>query len=322
MTDPITDFQALIRWAHGWPLDDDIERALREDLGRRRHDVTSEALIDKQTTGQATLIAREPGVTCGIVLIREVVLHASAHLDTELHVSDGDAITTGAHLATFTGTLRDILRVERTVLNYLTHLSGIATLTRQYTDAIAGTGAVVCDTRKTLPGLRWLQKYAVKCGGGTTHRLGLHDAVLIKDNHIAHIPPDELAQRIAEAVERAHKKQVLLKKPRPLKFIMVEVDTLDQLERVLPAPIDFVLLDNMPPDVLRQAVEMRDKRAPKVKLEASGGITLETIRAVAESGVDRISVGALTHSAASLDIGLDIAPAPGSDAGDSPGAAG
>jgi len=308
MTDPITDFAALIRWADGWPLDDDIERALREDLGRRRHDVTSEALIDRQTQAAASIVARQPGVVCGVVLIREIVLHASAHPDTQLLADDGDAIAPGTPIATFHGPLRDILRVERTVLNYLTHLSGIATLTRRYADAVAHTPAVICDTRKTLPGLRWLQKYAVKCGGGTTHRTGLHDAVLVKDNHIAHIPPDELAPRIAEAVDQARKKQLGVTKPRPLKFIEVEVDTLDQLERVLAAPIDIVLLDNMAPDTMRQAVALRDRLAPKVLLEASGGITLQTVRAAAESGVDRISVGALTHSAPALDIGLDIQP--------------
>ncbi len=301
MIDPIQDFQALIRWADNWPLDDDIEQALREDLGARRHDITSESLLDRQTVGRASLVARQPGVACGIVLLREIILHASAHLEAELLTEDGDIVKAGARLATFAGPLRDILRVERTVLNYVTLLSGVATLTSKFVAETRGTRAVVCDTRKTLPGLRWLQKYAVRCGGGTTHRVGLYDALLIKDNHIAHIPTDQLAARITEAIEHARRKH------KKLRFVEVEVDTLEQLRLVLPTPLDFVLLDNMPPDMLREAVAMRDRLAPGVLLEASGGITLETIRAVAESGVDRISVGALTHSAPALDVGLDIA---------------
>lgn len=317
MTDPILDFQALIRWADGWPLDDDIERALDEDLGRRRHDVTSEALIDRHTPARAHAVARQPGVLCGGVLIREVILHASAHLETTLHLSDGDTVAPGGNIATLEGPLRDVLRVERTLLNYLTLLSGAATLTRQYAETVAGTRAVICDTRKTLPGLRWLQKYAVRCGGGTTHRIGLYDAMLIKDNHIAHIPLDQLTGRIAEAVEDArHHRHHPLLKHRPVKFVEVEVDTLEQLEHVLAAPIDMVLLDNMAPDILKQAVALRDERAPKVLLEASGGVRLDTVRAIAEAGVDRIAVGALTHSAPALDIGLDIAPGePDLDAG-------
>ncbi len=306
MIDPIRDFQSLIDWAEGWPLDDDIERAIDEDLGRRRHDVTSEALIDRRTPGHAALVARQPGTLCGAVLIREVILHASAHVDVDLRLSDGGKLNAGQTIATLRGPLRDVLRVERTLLNYLTHLSGVATLTARYVEAVAGTSAVICDTRKTLPGLRWLQKYAVKCGGGTTHRIGLYDAVLIKDNHLAHIPPDELADRIVEAVEHANQRQLLRHRSRPIKFFEVEVDTLEQLRRVLAAPIDIVLLDNMPPDQLRQAVALRDELAPRVQLEASGGIGLDTVRAIAETGVDRISVGALTHSAPALDIGLDI----------------
>jgi len=313
MTDPILDFQSLIEWAGGWPLDDDLERAIDEDLGRRRHDVTSEALIDRHTPGRAAVVARQTGTLCGTVLIREIILHASARVEVDLRLGDGDRLQPGDIIAILTGPLRDVLRVERTLLNYMTHLSGVATLTARYVEAVAGTRAAICDTRKTLPGLRWLQKYAVRCGGGTAHRAGLYDAVLIKDNHIAHIPPDELASRITEAVEHTKQRHLLRHRPKPIRFFEVEVDTLAQLRRVLEAPIDIVLLDNMPPDVLRQAVAMRDKHAPKVRLEASGGVSLDTVRAIAEAGVDRISVGALTHSAAALDLGLDIEA---QDAGD------
>lgn len=306
MTDPILDFQSLIEWAHGWPLDDDLERSIDEDLGRRRHDVTSEALIDRRTPGRAAVVARQPGTLCGAVLIREIILHASAHVEVDLRLGDGDTLSAGATIALLQGPLRDVLRVERTLLNYLTHLSGVATLTTRYVQAVAGTGAVICDTRKTLPGLRWLQKYAVRCGGGTTHRSGLYDAVLIKDNHLAHLPLEQLTERITEAMEHVKQPHLLKHRQRAIKFFAVEVDTLAQLERVLAAPIDIVLLDNMPPDVLRQAVAMRDRLAPKVLLEASGGVGLDTVRAIAETGVDRISVGALTHSAPALDIGLDI----------------
>ncbi|NBC10584.1 MAG: carboxylating nicotinate-nucleotide diphosphorylase [Planctomycetes bacterium] len=306
MTDPILDFQSLIDWAGGWPLDDDLERSIDEDLGRRRHDVTSEALLDRRAPGRAAVVARQGGTLCGAVLIREVILHASARVEVDLRRGDGEALQAGDIIAVLTGPLRDVLRVERTLLNYLTHLSGVATLTTRYVQAVVGTKADICDTRKTLPGLRWLQKYAVRCGGGTTHRIGLYDAVLIKDNHIAHIPPDELADRITDAVAHAKHRHLLKHRSPPIKFFEVEVDTLEQLARVLAAPIDIVLLDNMPPDVLRQAVAMRDRQAPKVQLEASGGVNLDTVRAIAEAGVDRISVGALTHSAPALDMGLDI----------------
>ena len=302
MTDPIEDFQALIRWADNWSIDDDIERALDEDLGHRRHDITTESMIDRHTQGRAVVTARQQGILAGIVLIREIILHASAHVDAELHLDDAAPLTPNSPIATLTGPLRNILRVERTILNDLTHLTGIASLTHQYVQAVAHTNAVICDTRKTIPGLRWLAKYAVQCGGGTTHRIGLYDAVLIKDNHIAHVPLDQLTTAITDAAERARKKH------KHLKFIEIEVDNLDQLQRVLAAPVDYVLLDNMPPDVLSQAVAIRDRLAPAVQLEASGGINLDTVRAIAQSGVDRISVGALTHSAPALDIGLDIAP--------------
>jgi nicotinate-nucleotide pyrophosphorylase (carboxylating) len=226
--------------------------------------------------------------------------------------NDGDAVQAGAALAEIAGEARDLLTAERLLLNLVGRLSGIATLTRQYVDAIAGTRARIYDTRKTTPGLRRLEKYAVRCGGGTNHRTGLFDAVLIKDNHLAFAAAAHVAATPREAVERARQfvaetASSLEASPdgKPAILIEVEVDTLDQLRDVLPALPDIVLLDNMPPDVLREAVALRDAAAPQVELEASGGISLHSVRAAAESGVERISVGGLTHSASSLDVGLD-----------------
>ena len=185
-------------------------------------------------------------------------------------------------------------------MNFVTHLSGIATLTSQYVQAVKGTNAVICDTRKTIAQMRSLAKYAVACGGGVNHRMGLFDAVLIKDNHIAGIAPDDLTHALISAIIKARAAQ-----PPPA-FIEVEVDTLEQLRRVLLCAADMILLDNMSPPQLREAVAMRDADAPQVQLEASGGVTLDNVRAIAESGVDRIAVGQITHSAPALDMGLDI----------------
>ncbi len=197
--------------------------------------------------------------------------------------------------------MRDLLAIERVALNLLCHLSGVATLTAQYVAKCKGTKAGIYDTRKTLPGLRGLQKYAVACGGGRTHRIGLYDAVLIKDNHLAGTPISKLAEMLTKSAGQARRLTP------GLQFVEVEVDTLDQLCEVLKAPVDIVLLDNMRPSLLQQAVTMRDATAPKIELEASGGVNLDTVAEISRTGVDRISVGALTHSAPSLDIGLDIA---------------
>ena len=215
---------------------------------------------------------------------------------------DGERISPGETLAVLEGDLAQIVTLERTLLNLIGRMSGVATLTRKYVDAVAGTRATILDTRKTTPGLRLLEKYAVRCGGGSSHRLGLYDAVLVKDNHIAGIPLDSLPGELARA-SRA------IRAERPILFFEVEVDTLEQFERVLRVErglIDIVLLDNLGPDALRDAVRMRDRAGSAILLEASGGVRLETVRALAESGVDRISAGALTHSAVSADIGLDI----------------
>jgi nicotinate-nucleotide pyrophosphorylase (carboxylating) len=215
---------------------------------------------------------------------------------------DGRAAASGAALGTLEGPTRQVLALERTMLNLIARLSGVATLTARFVESIGpGANAKVYDTRKTTPGLRLLEKYAVRCGGGFCHRLGLHDAMLVKDNHVAHIPLDRLAAHAAESARRA-------RADRPLRFVEIEADRLEQVEALLsvePGVIDAILLDNMPPAMLREAVAKRDSMNPRLLLEASGGIRLETIRAVAETGVDRVSVGALTHSAISLDLGLD-----------------
>ncbi len=283
-------------------LADLLQRARDEDLGPEGLDATTQLFVDAQETCQARVVSREPGTVAGLALLPAVVAAYDPAVGLELSAEDGAAVVPGAVVATFRGPLRSVLTLERVALNLLGHLSGIASHAAAFTREIQHTQAKVYDTRKTLPGLRALQKYAVACGGGGTHRMGLYDAVLVKDNHLAHVPLDDYTSTLKAMATRA-RAQV-----QGLKFVMVEVDTLDQLERVLPAEIDIVLLDNMAPDQLRAAVARRNAAAPKVLLEASGGVTLKTVRAIAETGVERISVGALTHSSINLDLGLDIAP--------------
>ena len=279
-----------------------IARALIEDLGDAPDvdaDVTSRLTIDASARGSVAIVAREPGVAAGLPIVWRVAARVDPSIEVMLNVADSEAISPQQRLATLSGPVRSLLAAERTILNFLTHLSGIATLTAQYVDAIAGTRAAVLDTRKTLPGWRRLAKYAVACGGGTNHRMSLHDAVLIKDNHLAAAGAANPDESIADLLRRV--RQAL---PEPLP-ITIEVDTVEQLAIALRGEPDVILLDNMPPAILREAVAMRDVAAPKVRLEASGGINLATIAAVAQTGVDRISVGAITHSAATLDLGFD-----------------
>ena len=276
-----------------------VDLALAEDLGTGG-DRTSDALIPPDQLGKAVFVSRTPGVLAGVPAVVLVVAAVGDGVTLEPHISDGCPLDRGTRIATLRGPLRAILASERTALNFIQRLSGIATLTRKYVDAVAGTKAVVLDTRKTTPGWRLLEKYAVRCGGGTNHRVGLFDGILIKDNHIAGLGDPTTAVRRSVELARAHPSSSGLP-------IEVEVDTLDQLEQVLPASPDIVLLDNMTLDQLRVAVFRRDVLSPDTKLEASGGVNLGTIRAVAETEVDRISVGALTHSATALDIGLDYA---------------
>lgn len=280
-------------------LDTLIAAARDEDLGDRG-DITSDALIDPQRRTEAAFRVRRPGVLSGGALLTRIAAAYDTQLEVELRIADGAHVQRGSVVAAVTGTLRSLLAAERVMLNFLTHMSGIATATALHCEAVLGTGARIYDTRKTVPGLRGLAKYAVRCGGGYCHRIGLFDAVLIKDNHIAHLGDDELKPALDTAIASARSLH-----PRPA-FVEIEVDTLEQLRTVLACDIDIVLLDNLPADELRQAVAIRDELHPSVQLEASGGVTMETVRALAETGVGRIAIGAITHSAPSLDIGLDI----------------
>jgi nicotinate-nucleotide pyrophosphorylase (carboxylating) len=264
-----------------------VQVALAEDVGER--DVTTEATVDADALGTAELLLREPGVACGLG-VAEAVFRA---LDTDLRfeplVREGALVDRPRAVAVVTGPERAILTGERTALNFLGRLSGIATLTRRHVDAVEGTGVAILDTRKTTPGLRVLEKHAVRCGGGRNHRFGLDDGVLVKDNHL----------RAAGSVQAAVEK---LRAATDLP-IEVECDTLEQVKEALAAGADAILLDNMTFEELRAAVAIGGGRA---RLEASGGVTLENVRTIAETGIDEISVGALTHSARSLDVSLEL----------------
>lgn len=281
-------------------LDALIQRARREDLGPHGVDVTSQVFIPAERTGEASMIVRAPGHLAGAALLPTVAAVYDRRIEVELAAEDGQPLTARQTIATFRGPLRSILSMERVALNLTTHLCGVATFTAHYVAQTNGTRARIYDTRKTLPGLRALEKYAVACGGGMNHRLGLHDAMLIKDNHLAGVRLEDLPGVLRDAAHRARRAHP------DLKFVEVEVDTIEQLQRVLEADVDMVLLDNMTLAQMHEAVALRDARAPGVELEASGGIILEEVAAIAATGVDRISVGALTHSAPSLDLGLDI----------------
>ena len=276
-----------------------IQVARAEDLGDGC-DVTSQASVPPKQRVNIQIRARVPGVICGLSLLEEILAGFGMEAEAELAAVDGDKINAGAVVATLEGRHAELLTVERTMLNLLGHLSGIATATRRLVDLVAGTRAAICETRKTLPGLRGLQKYAVYCGGGRLHRFGLFDAALFKDNHLATMR--SLGTDLEAACRAARTKG-------QIRFVEVEVDTLDQLDTVLsfePGVVDIILLDNMPPEMMAEAVQRRDDRRPGVELEASGGISEATIQAVAQAGVDRISVGALTHSVQNLDLGFDL----------------
>jgi len=269
-------------------LDEFVRRTLAEDLGTGG-DVTSLATIPADARFVAQMNCREPIVVAGIDIAAGFFRATDPDVEIELLLNDGDAAAAGAALMQLSGKARTMLTAERSALNTIQHLSGIATLTRRYVDAIAGTAAVLLDTRKTIPGLRLLEKYAARMGGAHNHRMRLDDGVLIKDNHVA------VCGGVAEAVSRARAAETGLQ-------IQVEVDRLDQIEPALAAGAERLLLDNMPPALLREAVELVRGRVP---LEASGGVNLDTIRAIAETGVDFISVGRITQSAPAADIGLD-----------------
>ncbi len=267
-----------------------VEAALAEDLGLAG-DITTNAIIEADSTSRAVIAGRKPGRIAGLPLAEAAFRRLDPRAEFRAVVGDGEDAEAGAVIAEIRGKTRAILAAERVALNYLGHLSGIATTARAFAEAIRGTGARICCTRKTTPGLRAFEKYAVRMGGGVNHRFGLFDAVLIKDNHIA------AAGGIGSAIELARQSAGHLVK------IEVEVDRLGQLEEALRYPIDVVLLDNMSLDQLRAAVAIA---AGRTLLEASGGVSLATVRGIAETGVTLISAGALTHSSAVLDLGLDF----------------
>ena len=269
-----------------------VTRALDEDLGRAG-DITSIATIPQDREGRAVVVARQAGVIAGLPLVVAAFRRLAPDITIVPHARDGESVDRGAKLMTISGNARAILAAERVALNFLGHLSGIATATAAFVSRIAHTKARIICTRKTTPGLRALEKYAVRCGGGYNHRFGLDDAILIKDNHIA------VAGGIAPVLERAKGAAGHLVK------IEIEVDSLEQLKEVLDTGLaDVVLIDNFDLQAMRKAVAMA---AGRVIIEASGGITLESAAAIAETGVDYLSSGALTHSVVNLDVGLDIA---------------
>jgi len=277
-----------------------IKMAIEEDLGQG--DMTSELLFKDDTIAKSNIVSREEIVVCGMPIVKEILKCYDEGLKLKVHVNDGESAHVGCKIATIEGPLCSMLSAERVLLNFLQRLSGIATTTRKYVRAIQGTKAKIYDTRKTMPGWRILEKYAVRCGGGYNHRIGLYDGILIKDNHLAQLGRNfypKLKKIITEARNVKH-----------VKFVAVEVDHVDdQLNHVLKIPgIDIVLLDNMGQWQLKHAVDMRNEMCGKSKkplLEASGNITLNSVSAIAQCGIDRIAVGAITHSAAAADIGLD-----------------
>lgn len=275
-----------------------IKLSLEEDLNQAG-DLTCQALIKESDQAEIQIVARDTGILAGSLLASLVFSELDLNVVCTQHLSDGDTLEHGSIIATCSGPLASILIGERTVLNFITHLCGVASLTEKYVQAIQGTNATILDTRKTLPGWRILEKYAVTAGGGTNHRMGLYDGILIKDNHLAAWATRNSHCTIADAIRQSRESV------KGRIGIEVEVDTLDQLADALQAEPEIVLLDNMPPETLIQAIQLRNEQSPTTLLEASGGINLETVRNVAETGVERISVGAITHSAVSLDIGFD-----------------
>jgi nicotinate-nucleotide pyrophosphorylase (carboxylating) len=278
-----------------------IAAALQEDLGQRG-DITSQATIPGNARGAARLVARSSGVLAGLPALELLARKFEQNAIWTPSMTDGDRLERGSLIGRLAGPMRALLAMERTALNFLQRLSGIASLTARFVAAVHGTPSAIFDTRKTTPGWRFLEKYAVRCGGGSNHRFGLYDAVLIKDNHLAWIEQaaevsgrDPFATAIASA--RAS--------TTPGTTIEIEVDSLDQFDRALDCSPDIILIDNLEAEQVAEAVRRRDAAAPRVKLEASGGVSLHSVRALAKTGVDRISVGALTHSAPALDIALD-----------------
>lgn len=292
-------------------VEDDLRQlvrlAVREDLARQ-YDWTTVALVGPDTQGRAAMVTRAPGVLAGLRAVPILIDEMQVAIDWQPLAADGDQIAGATVIAELVGQARDLLTCERPMLNLVSRLSGIATLTREYVCRIAGTTARIYDTRKTTPGWRRLEKYAVRCGGGHNHRTGLFDAILIKDNHLAlaaaeHSSPADSVRRARDFISQLTHEHVAKDM-----LIEVEIDRLEQLDDVLAAAPDIVLLDNMSPDLLRSAVDRRNEVAPRIQLEASGGVSLETVREIALCGVERVSVGGLTHSSRWLDLGVDWLP--------------
>jgi nicotinate-nucleotide pyrophosphorylase (carboxylating) len=291
-----------------------IDMALAEDIGAANlkdgRDCTTDSIVPGSVTASAAFVSRASGVVCGVEVAKLVIDRHALTLKLDCHLNDGDRVEPGQTIAVISGPAAEILVLERTCLNFMCRLSGISSFARQYMDEIRGTNACVLDTRKTTPGWRRLEKYAVACGGGQNHRMGLYDAVMIKDNHLAfrRSQAENKSLTIPNAIKvvRDWINENAQTLPNGSETVLqLEVDNLDQLEIALETSVDIVLLDNMSNDQLRSAVALRNERAPKVLLEASGGVNLSTIAGIAATGVERISVGALTHSATNFDIGLD-----------------
>ena len=291
-----------------------VEMALAEDIGsaniEQGIDCTTQSIVPKDAMAAAEFVSRQAGIVCGLAICQLAIEKHAPQLRLERRLNDGDQVNPKRTIAVLSGPAHQILVMERTCLNFLCRLSGISTLTDRFVKQVAGTKAKVFDTRKTLPGWRRLEKYAVRCGGGYNHRMGLFDAVMIKDNHLAFYRSlaEDSNETIPNSVKLSRKwiderKSSL---PNGAKTILqLEVDSLEQLEIALRCSPDIVLLDNMNSEQLSKAVEMRDATAPQIRLEASGGVNLHTIRRIAQTGVERISVGMITHSAVNFDIGLD-----------------
>jgi nicotinate-nucleotide pyrophosphorylase (carboxylating) len=293
-------------------VEDDLRQivrlAVREDLDRYQ-DWTTVSLVDADTQGRAAIVARQTGVMAGLRAMPVVIHQMHAAIQVNLLANDGDEVAGGTVVAEIAGNARDMLTCERPLLNLLGRLSGIATLTHEFVKRIEGTGARIYDTRKTVPGWRRLEKFAVRCGGGHNHRSGLFDAILIKDNHLS-LLGDGTKRSPAQAVTAARQFLAAMDAEYvpPGMLVEIEIDRIDELEDVLRAGPDIVLLDNMRLEQLHAAVALRNRTAPSIELEASGGVALETVREIAQSGVERISSGGLTHAARWLDVALDWRP--------------
>jgi nicotinate-nucleotide pyrophosphorylase (carboxylating) len=276
-----------------------IDMALDEDLGTLG-DITSLSTIPEASTIIGRFVARRDGVICGLPIVGLIAERFQPGIHWKPFISDGDRVSPGEVIGEVQGQTRSILALERISLNFLQRLSGVATLTARFVEKTTNTRAQILDTRKTTPGWRILEKYAVRCGGGHNHRMGLHDAILIKDNHLAALSANGCVKPITEAVQRARAYA------GPKVFVTVEVDGLDQLSEALKASPDCILLDNFTPAMAAQAIKLRDVQAPKVLLEISGGLNLNSVGEFASLQVDRLSVGAITHSAPALDVALDF----------------